>query len=280
MRLCLCFFVALIFGVDLSYAASDAVQVIPFQFKEGFIWVQVSEPRSCSPLHFLLDTGASVSVIDVSTAKLLGAKLGRPVKVQGVQSEVQGFWRTRLNAEASEFKLPTDYLGLDLSSLSGACQTRIDGLIGLDFFKGRAVEIDFKGSVLRVLEKGESSKSKRIPIEIRSCGVRIPIIVNGKPNQWVRLDTGCASGLQWVTEEFPAETCMGQKAAVGLTPISMTQTRSNVEIGGFSIIDVSTGLHKKQIFPGEAGLLGNGVLQKLERITIDLKSKSFSFEPQ
>lgn len=279
MRLRFCFLLILAVTSVLSEAGSNSASEIPFEFRDGLLWVEVREPRSEKPLHFLLDSGASVSVIDIATARLLKAKLGREVSVQGVQSEVQGFWRTKLNATAESVKLPTDYLAVDLSPLSGECKTRIDGLIGMDFFKGRVVQIDFKASLIRVsADRVSSSKSESIPIEFRSCGIRVPIIVNGIPNQWVRLDTGCVSGLQWVAPELQLEACQGKKAAVGLSAISITQTKSDVKIGNMSMNRVPTGVHSKSIFAGEAGLLGNGLLRKFDRVTVDLKRNRLYLE--
>jgi len=36
---------------------------------------------------------------------------------------------------------------------------------------------------------------------------------------------------------------------------------------------VPTGLHQKEIFPGEAGLLGNGLLSRYRSVIIDWKSR-------
>src|SRR6266487_2719721 len=57
---------------------------IPFQFREGLIWVQVKVSKSDEPLNFLLDTGAGVSVIDSRTMTRLGLKAGHRVMVRGV----------------------------------------------------------------------------------------------------------------------------------------------------------------------------------------------------
>lgn len=155
--------------------------------------------------------------------------------------------------------------------LSGECKTRIDGLIGLDFFRGRIVQIDFTNNVIRLVPESPSiSQSESIPVELRSWGVRVPIIVNGMPDR-VRLDTGCVAGLQWVAPEIRLDACQGNKAAVGLSAISIPQMKFDVKIGKISVNGVATGVHAEPIFAGEAGLLGNGLLRCFERVTIDLK---------
>jgi len=55
---------------------------IPFEFHDGFIWLRVSTPFSAQPLNFLLDTGASASVLDLAAARRLGLTLAERVSVR------------------------------------------------------------------------------------------------------------------------------------------------------------------------------------------------------
>src|SRR5437870_13537392 len=100
--------------------------------------------------------------------------------------------------------------------------------------------------------------------------MRVAIQVDGHENQWVRLDTGCATALQWVTSEVP-DQCTYQMA-IGLAEISIPQTTTTVSVGEHRFMDVPTGLHESAIFPGESGLLGNGLLSRFSTITIDAKA--------
>ena len=264
--------------VSLLRSEAAAVPDIPFQFHDGLIWIDVKIGQNRETYHFLLDSGANVSVIDLALAKKLGVKLGRQVAVQGVQSEVAGYWRSSLAAAANGMVLPRDYLALDLSALSGECKTPIDGLIGMDFFKDRVTEIDFESSRIRFLNSSPDV-SASVPLEKRAFGLRLPIAMNGGKSQWVRLDTGCASALQWVAPEVKMDACQGSKVAVGLAPILVPQSISRVEIGPFSFDEIPTGVHAKAIFAGEAGLLGNDLLRKFKRVTIDLKRNRLHLEP-
>lgn len=263
-----------------SEAGSKPVQTIPFHFSDGLIWVDVTISPSPEPFHFLLDSGANVSVIDTTVAKRIGAKLGNKVAVQGVQTEVVGYWRSRIKASAGGVLLPADYLALDLSELSGRCATRIDGLIGLDFFKRHGViAFDFENSVLRFGNLPMNNSTNSVTLEARSCGLRVPITVNRRKDQWVRLDTGCASPLQWVAPEVSKNSCQGTKVAVGLSPILIPQAVTRVEIGPFSFDEIPTGVHSKPIFAGEAGLLGADFLRKFKSVTVDLSRRRLYFEP-
>jgi len=59
--------------------------------------------------------------------------------------------------------------------------------------------------------------------------MRFPITVNGQSQQWVRLDTGCATPLQWVTSRIRATAC-NPKVAIGLAELSIPQAQTIVEI--------------------------------------------------
>ena len=269
-RLC----AVLLFAAALArvQAASVSFAEFPFEFREGLLWVEVNVPQSKKPLNFLVDTGAGVSVINLSTAKRIGLKLGREVMVHGVQTMLAGYWQERMSAKVGEVELPRGYLAVDLDKLSSSCERPLDGLVGADFFRDRVVQIDFDAQKIRLLTpaKGEKSDAS-LPLQLRPCGMRVPITVDGHDRQWVRLDTGCATGLQWVTSEVRAEQC-GRKMAIGLTEISIPQAVTTVGIGEHEFGNVPTGLHETAIFPGEAGLLGNGLLSRFSTVTIDAKA--------
>ncbi len=101
--------------------------------------------------------------------------------------------------------------------------------------------------------------------------MRVPVEVNDHKHQWVRLDTGCATALQWVTSDVRTEQCTRQMA-IGLAEISIPQTTTTVGIGEHQFLNVPTGLHETAIFPGEAGLLGNGLISRFSTVTIDAKA--------
>ena len=267
-------FAILIFAVALfqAKAAASASTEFPFEFHDGFLWVKVSVPQSGTPLNFLLDSGASVSVINLETAQRLKLHLGQPVSVQGVESSTKGFWSHRLIVKADGVQLQKNYLAVDLEKLGQACNCCVDGLIGADFFRDKVVQIDFDAQKIRILKSNNAEKSdEALPLELRSCGMRVPITVDGHKQQWVRLDTGCASALQWVTSDVSIEQCT-RKTAIGLNAISIPQTQTTVNVGEQAFEKVPTGLHETAIFPGEAGLLGNDLLSRFSTVTIDTKA--------
>jgi hypothetical protein len=226
-------------------------------------------------LNFLVDTGASASVIDQSTARHIGLKLGDRVRVAGVQTVTTGYWPQRIAATVGEkIPLPRNLLAIDLATFSGACAKPVDGLLGADFFHGKVVQIDFREHVIRLLtpEQGRKLRGASLPLETRSCGMRVPVSVNAGKPQWLRVDTGCAAALHWVTTSVEPARC-GRQVAIGLAELSLPTTTVSAELGSAKFDRVAAVIHEREIFAGEAGLLGLGLLSKFAQVTIDSKAK-------
>lgn len=203
--------------------------------------------------------------------------LGEQVNVSSVQTTMTGYWPQKVSATASGVALPSDVLALDLSKLNAACTQSVDGLIGADFFKGKIVQIDFAAQRIRLLSASEAaSKTNASRLEIRRCGLCVMVGVNGGKPQRLRVDTGCATDLQWVTSKVQPQQCTS-KVAIGLAQLTIPQTTTTVNLAGQTFHDVPTGLHSAAIFDGEAGLLGNGLLSRFETVTIDSRAGRLSF---
>jgi len=245
---------------------------IPFEHRGGLIWVRVLVAQSAEPLNFLLDSGAGVSVVNLRTAKALGVKLGRRVDVRGVGSSAEGFWPQRLKATAGGVALPKDFLAVDLAELSRACDCGVDGLLGADFFKDRVVQIDFSARRIRLLPSSDVlGEASVVKLRVNRGALLASVGVdNGKP-QWLRVDTGCASALQWVVNGRKTAARNGG-VSVGLTELSILAMTTKVKLGFMTFDSVPTGLHRQAIFSGESGLLGNGLITRFERVTFDTKA--------
>lgn len=217
----------------------------------------------------MVDSGAGVSTLNLRTAQRLGLKGGRRVSVRSVEARVDGYWPERLSARIGNVHLPTEYLAVDLSNLSKACEGGVDGLLGADFFQNRIVQIDFEAKKIRLLKSTvASAQAESLPLETHTSGMRVRVSVNGGRQQWARLDTGCASALQWVTSAVASEH-FSRLPAIGVSTLSIPQTETKVQLGNMEFRSVPTGLHQKEIFAGEAGLVGNGLLSRFARVTID-----------
>jgi hypothetical protein len=251
---------------------------IPFQFREGLLWVQVNVANESFP--FLLDTGAETSVIDLATAKTLGLSLNGSVAVKGVHSSMAGYWCDAQHVSVGGVVLPKRLLALDLQKLSRSCKRRVDGLIGADFFKGRIVQIDFENESIRFLPAVLYTPNQTVlPLQLRRCGMRVKASVNGQEPSWFRVDTGCASGLQWVTSRVDSKDC-SRALVVGLQEMTIPRTTTSLTLGTQTLTNVETGLHETPIFAGESGLVGNGIFSRFATLTIDALKGSLLLAPK
>jgi hypothetical protein len=272
-------FVWALFGVLLPQFSGLAKVPgeIPFQYRDGLIWLKVVVARKSEPLNFLLDSGAGVSVIDLQTARSLGVQLENGQNVQGVNGQCFAYRVNDLQAVSGGIVLPKSVLAIDLRTLSDCCDQRVDGILGVDFFRGRIVQIDFTEGRVRLLKKRDLNleNCEILPIKICNDAFCVPVRVGGKPAQWTRLDTGCDAALEWVVSGV--ESARTDHTSIGLSGASVRYVSTSVQLGKQYFSAVKTGVHGEQIFPGEAGLLGNALLSKF-RLTIDEPGSRVIFE--
>ena len=249
-----------------------------FELLDGFIWVKVMAKESSTSLNFILDSGAAVSALSSATARKLGLNDGRQVRVKGVGAETVGYWPQRMHVSAGDVRLPASYLVVDLCALEQACACPVDGLIGADFFDGRMVQIDFDERCVRLLAKHATLDGTAIPLTKTRGGVwRLPVSVNGQTLNNVRLDTGCAAGLRWVSKAAPSSSTERIRS-IGLAEFSASTFQSTVRVGSVTFEAVPTVVHDNPIFEGESGLLGNGILSRFRRVTLDGKANRLVLE--
>ncbi len=252
-----------------SFQPARAATEIPFTFRAGMIWLKVGVAGQATPLNFLLDSGAGRSVVHLGTAQRLGVKLGARETVQGVDGRCAAYRVDSFAATvAAATSVPREVLALDLSSVSAGCGARIDGLLGTDFFRERIVQIDFAAQKIRLLNRNElpASSAQVLPLVTRNDAFCVRVSVDQNAAQWMRLDTGCSSALEWVVTAAKLRRAAGTSVAAAAG--SRAHIHTDVLFGSAHLSAVTTGVHERPLFPGEAGLLGNGVLSQF-RVTVD-----------
>lgn len=259
------FFLSVLAGLQPARAATE----IPFAYRAGMIWLKVSVAGQSTPLNFLLDSGAGRSVLHLGTAQRLGVKLGACETVQGVDGRCAAYRVESFAAMVgSVVPVPREVLALDLSSVSAGCGARIDGLLGADFFRERIVQIDFAAQKIRLLNRQElpASSAQVLPLVRRNDAFCVRVSVDQNALQWMRLDTGCSSALEWVVTEAKSRRATGTSVATAAG--SRAHIHTDVLLGSARLSSVKTGVHQQAMFSGEAGLLGNGLLSQF-RVTVD-----------
>jgi Aspartyl protease len=258
-------------------ARSELPREIPFRYQDGLIWLKVELAGKKERLNFLLDSGASVSAVDLHTAHTCGVNLGDRRLVEGVSGQSFAYRVNDFQARAEGIALPKSVLAIDLGTVSERCQQHIDGILGADFFRDRIVQINFKAGKICLLENCEvnTANCDTLPIRMRNGAFCIPVGIAGNPVQWMRLDTGCDSALEWVATGTGKSRMSGP--SVGLSAGAVHHVNVSARLGEHSFNDIAAGIHTKQIFPGEDGLLGNGLLSRFCCLTIDERQSRVIF---
>ncbi len=263
-----CLFTLIAFLVLLLADRGQAAIEVPFEHRDGLIWIRVSVAGRAEPLRFLLDSGAGVSVIDLRAARQLGQKLDAPQTIRGIGGRSLAFRVAGLEMNLAGIALPKPRLALDLSAVSAGCGRRIDGLLGADFIREHIVQIDFRAERIRLLSRQElpAKACAVMPLVPRGDALCVRLAVNDQPPAWVRVDTGCDSALEWLVARHSQPSQTGISIAAG--PGSRGRVPTTVQLGALQLAAVPTGLHATPIFPGESGLLGNGLLARFT-VTFD-----------
>ena len=233
---------------------------IPFEFRDGLICLDVKTASAGRPLRFVLDSGAGISALNLEAARKLNLKLGEPERVNGVEHGADARWVHGFAASVGGVPLIADLLAFDLRQVNPAAAPNIDGLLGQDFFRGRIVQIDFCKKRIRLLERADPAGSIVLPIKFHNNAMCVPVSVAGSALRWTRLDTGCNDDLHWVAGRPPRYGRRGASVGFSHGPVAFVETI--VGLAQHKISRVEAGLHEREFFPGEAGLLGTGILSE------------------
>lgn len=142
----------LLLPAALPHRGPAAAVNIPFTLDEARLYIPVTTPDG-RVRSFILDTGASPTVIDAGVARELRLAVSGGVAVRGAGSGstmVGESGRLDLSVGAVPLRLATVSVAPLDSLLGPHTGRRIDGIIGSQFFAEHVVEVDFDAAVLRV----------------------------------------------------------------------------------------------------------------------------------
>src|SRR5437660_319081 len=134
----------------VRFISGNSSLKIPFEISYNLILVQ-ARVNDSAPLWFILDTGASSTVIDSQLAKALRLKpRGRFVGTGGAGTATAVTFKGNSlkfpNVEAMNLTLS----GLPIDFLSAPFGRKISGVIGNDILKELVVEVDYLSQVINI----------------------------------------------------------------------------------------------------------------------------------
>ena len=181
----------------IHFATGNSALAIPFELVNDHIYLKVSVNGS-APLSFVLDTGASQTVLSLRNAKSSGLSLQPLGKVEGGIGEPPD---VHFVTDTLSLGLPgvvlsghaVAVISLDMAEqcvnqLAGAEAPKrvIDGILGHNFFRSVVVEIDYHARVINLHAPTSyryAGKGRSIPLEIspKHVFVRGQIKAPGRP---------------------------------------------------------------------------------------------------
>lgn len=143
---------------------------VPFQFVNNLVIVRVNINDS-KPLSFILDTGASTTVISESAAKDLNLKLENAADASAQGGTIGASTIKNVSLRLSkDIQLPNLTLAaIRLSGLEAGLGRKVDGILGFEIFSRYVVEIDYSLGIANFYEPKNfkyTGRGKAIPISI------------------------------------------------------------------------------------------------------------------
>jgi predicted aspartyl protease len=247
---------------------SSVSLTMPFELDSGFLVVVNGQIGNLRVMRFILDTGATSSVIDVKVADRL--RLPRSAgKVMNFDRRIPVEW-----TEIPEFRVgPIVTKALRVMVLDLARYSRygkdVDGVVGLDLLaRSEQLSIDYDRRIL-LFQLANRRLDERAPLR----GFKIPIVVQGAAVQLL-VDTGFQGILLYrdrVRKQLPKMRTEGEPKEVVESGVRATEVRlPGMRVGGSDQVRnvfVIDGPGKGDL-PGVDGILGAASLHA-KRIDFD-----------
>lgn len=230
----------------------------------------------------LLDSGAEMTVLDLTSAESLGLELEGDVAAVGTGGVGQARFARGVTLDLGGIAFVDRTVAvIDLAAIGQALGRPLPVILGKDAFNGLVVDIDFPTRSLTFHEPaGYVPPEGATELALVSSGAirAVPVSIEGRPPVLFDFDTGNGGALiiypayaeaEGLLEERPATTVMS--GAVGGVRESGLATIGSLEIGGFEVSDIPT------VFPPAgpsavdadrtAGNIGMGVLGRFRLVT-------------
>jgi hypothetical protein len=138
---------------DYRFEEGDRAENIPIQFKGNHIYIPVI--INCREKHWILDTGASMSVIGEEYANELGLKLQGDLKGSTVGGTVDVKFTTLppFSMRGIQFNEQMAAV-IDLGELNRMLAVEVVGILGFDFLSRFVTRIDYANELVSFYEPG------------------------------------------------------------------------------------------------------------------------------
>src|SRR5438034_2916564 len=281
----------------IHFISGNNAAKIPFELTGNLILLQARLNES-GPLWFILDTGATDTVIDSQLAKALRLKAtGRTVGTGSAGTATALIFKgTSLelpNIEATNLTL----YGLPIDFLSAPLGRRISGVIGNDILKQLVLEVDYESQVVNLYQPESYSYSgsgEVIPVTLEDNlpFIRARIALAGRPvigGKFV-LDSGATGAILFNTPyvnrnkllDSISKTIQSREGGVGGTAKAFSGRVKTIRLGSFqlenSVAKFSRATRGDDASASYDGLIGGDILRRF-KVVFDYYRRRMILEP-
>ncbi len=294
-------------AVTVRFAAGDRAVGIPFELHNNQIYLKVAVNES-GPLWFILDTGASQTVLALRQARTLRLGLHSVGKVEGGIGEPADAY---LATDAVSFAVPgivisdasVAIIPLDLteqclrqSTESATAPPAVDGILGLTLFRSLVVAIDYEARSMglyspRTYAYRGKGRTVALEADAQHIFVRGEIKAAGRAALPARflIDTGSATALS-LTRPFtevhrllppPDKVTPSIECGIGgnSTTTNVVGTVEAVKLGGLTVVNPTAVFNTQPAARDYDVLLGNPILERFD-VVFDYSRRRMHLSPR
>lgn len=229
-------------------------------------------------LRMIVDTGAGRSVIDPTWADKFGLADGGPITASGTGGDVKARNVRGFQVRLGEESIVLPAIALPLSAIALGLNTRLDGILGYDFFVGRVIELDYASNKLRSYASNSyKPEPDLMPVEVAVDGGRpmvhadIDISATKSARGYFLFDTG-ANDSASLSEAFAVENKLELSPGRLAGGVGGIRSSKRTQIQGIRLGKAKFDLKFVSVDPsnriGRTGLIGSGLLQG-RRVIVD-----------
>ena len=280
----------------IHFISGNNAAKIPFELTGNLILLQARLNES-GPLWFILDTGATDTVIDSQLAKALRLKAtGRTVGTGSAGTATALIFKgTSLelpNIEATNLTL----YGLPIDFLSAPLGRRISGVIGNDILKQLVLEVDYASQVVNFYEPESYQYS--------GAGDILPITMEGYPFVRARItlaghrvieckfeiDSGSTGGITFNTPfvdrnrllDSVSKSNQSRLGGVGGSAVAFSGRLKSISLGSFQMENLIARFSRARRGDDASdkydGLIGGDILRRF-KVVFDYARREMMLEP-
>lgn len=276
-------------------AAQQPVARVAFEMNGNSLFLP-ARINGSGPRWFLLDTGAGVSVLNLTTVQALGLKASAGGTLQGAGGNVQSTRVTGVTFDVGGALLKDlNVAALPLAQFENAGGRTVDGILGVEFFKRYVVEIDYEARQLTVHEPAGyvyAGRGESLPLNIKNNHphVRAQLTLPGRApleGEFV-IDAGASMPVvllpsfierNKLRDTLPATFTVYGRGVGGEIRLPVGRAES-VRIGGFTLTQPVAAFPSAGTFGSEgiAGNIGTAILRRF-KVVFDYSRKRVHLEP-